>query len=610
MCGFAGEYLTDAQEQVDAASLRRRVERMQHRGPDALGFWLDHHVGFAHARLSLLDFASGDQPMRSPRGTVLSYNGEIYNGNELRAELSVRGWTFRTRSDTEVLLAAYETWGTRAWERLNGMFAFALYDPQSDRLYLVRDRLGIKPLFYRTTARGTEFGSEPSAWEHLSDNATSINPSLVLQYLRFAQPVLGTQTVFTDLQVLEPGTQLVVDTHGATVERWFSPSAKFAPNEDGASVIRARLRHLLHSAIGRQMVADAPVGVFLSGGIDSAILVGLLSQMRDDPPATFTIALSGDEEELRPAAAVAARWNCNHHEAIVSPAEFFSAMRDLIGKRHLPAAYPNEVLIYLLAQRASSEVKAVLTGEGADELFGGYTRILSTLDIYMKAQDAAKKGDPMMLDLLRMEYPQLDSGSDSRFFAGIYSWFQYSELDGLLKDKWREALRQLDHSDPFADMLKEFHAISPGNRFHWLLEYAHLPNLLARLDGATMGASLEGRVPYTDTNLVDYVTSLQPEWKYAPHCPDKPLLRGMFDDFLPREVAERPKRAFNASLDKLFQSSEGCVEIGKVCSTDAMSEIFNLSALRAWMNGNRSAGFGQKCWLLLSLNMWLNRNIL
>ena len=605
MCGFAGEYLYDVKALIDAGALERRAQRLQHRGPDALGFWRDHHVGMAHARLTLMDSENGHQPMQSPRGTVLSYNGEIYNAAELRAELAVRGWTFRTRSDTEVVLAAYEIWGGGAWERLNGMFAFALYDPKPDRLFLVRDRLGIKPAFYRFTARGVEFGSEPSAWEHLQEGRAVLNPGGVLHYLRFAQPVFGRRSVFGELKVLEPGTQLVVDTTGAAVERWFEPAVA-SEIHDSPAVMRARLRHLLHLAVGRQMVADAPVGVFLSGGVDSAILVGLLAQMRAEPPETFTIALAGDEEEFLPARAVVNRWKCRHQEVVISPAEFFRGLRELTRLRRLPAAYPNEVLIYLLAQRAAQRVKAVLTGEGADELFGGYTRILGLLDVYVKAEEAAARGDELLRSMLRAEHPEFDWPGDSRFFAGVYSWFQPSELEPLLNRRWRDALRHAQSEDPFAEMLTSFARVSPGNRFHWLLEYAHLPNLLARLDGATMGASLEGRVPYTDPDLVRYVTALGPQWKFAPHRLDKPLLRGMFDDLLPVEVAARPKRAFNASLERLFESGEGRRELDPLSEDPAMSEIFDLKALRAWMCGNNSAGFRQKCWLLLSLSTWLN----
>lgn len=611
MCGFAGEYLLDAQECVNPDAVQRRAAWLHHRGPDAQGTWHDQHVGLSHVRLKLLDPENGIQPMRSARGTVLSYNGEIYNSPELRAELTVHGHQFRTCSDTEVVLAAYDTWGVQAWNRLNGMFAFALYDPRSERLYLVRDRQGIKPAFYRFTSRAVEFGSEPAAWDHLHSGHTPLNPSGVLHYLRFAQPVFGSRFLCRDLKALEPGTQLIVDRQGAVVERWFSVADnQYLDQQDAQPVIHARLRHLLHLAVGRQLVADAPVGVFLSGGVDSAILTALVAQMRPEPPCTFTIALEGDETEFAPAQTVANRWRCRHRQIVVSPAQFFAAMHDLIGTRHMPAVFPNEILICLLAQEAASDVKAVLTGEGADELFGGYTGVLTLLDLYTRAIDAPSPVHSLLLKVLHAEHPQLDFRSDSRFFASVFSWFHPRELETLLTRRWRDHLHRFEMEDPFGPMLRMFAGISPQNRFHWLLQYTHLPNLLARLDGATMSASLEGRVPYTDNDLVEFVTALPHAMKFAPAGPDKPLLRCTFSDLLPPEVSARPKRAFDASLARLFQSPEGRKEIGRLCTSEPLLEIFNRSTLSAWLNSNQSLGHSQKCWLLVSLNLWLNRNLL
>jgi asparagine synthase (glutamine-hydrolysing) len=611
MCGLAGEYRFQDSNDVDSDVLDRRTALLRHRGPDASGIWRNQHVGLAHVRLKLVDPQNGVQPMRSPRGNILSYNGEIYNNTELRAELTVRGYQFETRSDTEVLMAAYETWGDRAWERLNGMFAFALYDPESERLHLVRDRLGIKPMFYRVTEGGVDFGSEPSACVDFAQTHASPDPQGILHFLRFAQPLFGDRCVYSGLRVLEPGTQLVADRDGISVTRWYFPvSTDWKETSESEHIARARIRHLLHMSVGRQMFADAPVGVFLSGGIDSAIITGLMAQMCPQPPVAFTIALEGDESELAPARAVARKWKCPHREVVVTPGEFFSGMRELIRLRQLPAAYPNEVLIYLLAKRAASEVKAVLTGEGADELFGGYTRILSVLDFYVRAREAHENGDAVLLNALQSSNADFDVSSDARFFASIYSWLNTADLQSLLSQDLLSHPDILKGDDPFASILASLAEASPRNRFHLLLEYAHLPNLLARLDGATMAASLEGRVPYTDTELVRYMTSLRPELKFSDSGPDKPLLRQTFSDLLPEEVLSRPKRAFDASLRHLFESADGQRELAQISENAGMLEFFDRSALQTWTIQNVENGHQQKTWLLLSLSMWLSRNIL
>ncbi|MDD5088421.1 MAG: asparagine synthase (glutamine-hydrolyzing) [bacterium] len=611
MCGFVGEYLTDDAVRLDSERLTERADRLRHRGPDARGSWSNGHVGMQHVRLKLLDPEHGLQPMRSERGTVLSFNGEIYNNVELRAELTVRGCRFATRSDTEVLLAAYDHWGELAWERLNGMFAFALYDAVREKLFLVRDRLGIKPLFYRLTGQGVEFGSEPGAWEWARSESAVLEPESIIHFLRFAQPVFDGATLYRDRRTLEPGSQLIADRGGYTVTRWHRPEAECAirPPESETS-LRGYLRHFLHLAVGRQMIADAPVGVFLSGGIDSAILVGLLAQMRSEPPATYTIALEGDTEELLTARAIASHWRCRHREVIVTAEEFFQGMAELIAIRQLPLSYPNEVLIYLLAKRAAAEVKAVLTGEGADELFGGYTKILELLDRYARAKNAASQGDSLLLQSLHRQWPHLDTTSDAGYFASAYSWFTHDDLRALLADSWWAEWRPERETHAIQTMLDLFAAEPLFHRYIMLLEYLHLPNLLARLDGATMAASLEGRVPYTDSDLIRCVACLPPDWKYRTGHADKPLLRSVFSDLLPPVVRERPKRAFHISLERLFASSAGLKYLSEVRENRRLWGIVNRSRLQALTDGNGSDRNSLQTWLVLSLSLWLNRNIL
>ncbi|MFZ5432928.1 MAG: asparagine synthase (glutamine-hydrolyzing) [Calditrichota bacterium] len=610
MCGFTGEYILEARSEVNCDLIERRASRLSHRGPDAAGNWFDRRVGLSHVRLKLIDPENGLQPMQSAKGTVLSYNGEIYNSTELRAELTAYGCTFRTRSDTEVLLAAYDTWGERAWERLNGMFAFALYDAAIDRIYLVRDPLGIKPLFYRLTERGVEFGSEISAWEDVAEGTVPLDPQGILHFLRFAHPALGGTTLFRELKILDPGSQLTADGDGIRVVRWHRTVAQPTSSSVDAATVRGQLRHLLHLSVGRQMFADAPVGVFLSGGIDSAILVGLLAQMSPEPPVTFTVALEGDDDELLPARAVARRWSCRHHELIVSSADFFAGMRELISIRQVPLSYPNEVLIYLLAKQAAQHVKAVLTGEGADELFGGYTRILSLLNLYANAKEAEQSGHSLLMKLLKKETPQCRFTNDGEFFADAYSWFRNEELNLLLTEAWRKELDRQRAGNFFEARLREWDDLPLMQRFHWLLEYAHLPNLLARLDGATMAASLEGRVPYTDRDLVRYVSALPSKLKFQTNQQDKPLLRSNFSDVVPLDVLNRSKKPFDASLEQLFSSRDGQRQLANIGRNPAMLEIFDRNLLDVWMVRNNGAGHGLASWLLVSLNMFLNRNIL
>lgn len=609
MCGFTGLYKFDASQEVSADLLDSRTVGLMHRGPESTGKWIGRRIGLAHARLEIVDPEHGQQPMLSASGTVLSYNGEIYNNTELRAELSVRGYRFQTRSDTEVLLAAYETWGEQAWHRLNGMFAFALYDPAKECLYLVRDRQGVKPLYYTVSENGVEFGSEPAAWEHIRQTPPEVDAAGLIHFLRFAQPVYGSRCVHKNLHSVEPGSQVIVRPGGVSIETWWNPPPVSEPPELDEVVIRAKLRHLLHVAVGRQGLTETPVGVFLSGGIDSAVLVDLMSQISGDRFCTFTAALQGDEEDLAAARKVAERLKTRHVERIVTPAQFFDGMRELTGIRCMPAALPNEILIYLLSQRAAEYVKVILSGEGADELFGGYNLLFSLLYKYERAAEQRQNGDSLIRDALKSEFPDLDDSSDSRFFGSACAWFGIAELSGLMRPEWKAAVGESARRDPFAAILDRHRAVDRRNRFYRMLEFVHLPHLLARLDAATMAASVEGRVPYTDHDLVDFVLNLPPSLKYAPETGGKRLLREAWSDRLPPDITTRPKRAFHVPLEKLFASAEGREVLKSMCENDRMLSLFDADKLKMSVSQNASPATLTRMWLLCSVYMWLNCNI-
>ncbi|MBU1638202.1 asparagine synthase (glutamine-hydrolyzing) [bacterium] len=608
MCGIAGQYLFDEEAQVDQALLQSMIDRLRHRGPEAVGLWVDGNVGLTHARLKLLDPEHGTQPMHGKNGSVLSYVGEIYNNTELRAELTIHGYPFQHSSDTEVLLAAYETWGENAWPRLNGMFAFALSDALNRKLHLVRDHVGIKPMFYRIADSGIEFSSEPAGW--ISDASLHpAKPEALIHFLRFAHSVKGPDTLFKGIHALEPGQLLTVSHAGSSLKRWHVQQ-KVEQAVDDPIQLTAKLRHLLHLSVGRQMVADAPAGVMLSGGVDSSILTGLLSQMQPEPVHTYAVALEGDEADLEAARNVARKFRTRHQSIVVSPSEFFRGMDELMEIRKLPVALPNEVLIYLLSKRAANDVKCLLSGEGADELFGGYSRVLDQILRFEEAQRKASAGDPLPLKALRLENPTLDFSSEARFFESCYSWFTPNELLDLLNPEWHSLVRESSeqcHADSF---LNEAAAIDYEQRFFGLLLNYHLPHLLQRLDGATMAASIEGRVPFLDHALMDFVRSIPMKLKYRTGAQGKELLRRAFADLIGDRAAARVKKAFHASPSLLFESEEGRKRLNNMMADLQNDRLFNPDGVLRLLNQNRGQQDYLGVWLLYSLAMWQNRNTL
>ncbi|MBI5058350.1 asparagine synthase (glutamine-hydrolyzing) [candidate division KSB1 bacterium] len=602
MCGINGQYVLTENQTLDHADAERVSARLIHRGPEQSGRWSDERAFLGHRRLVLVDECGGTQPMAGER-VVLAYNGEIYNHHELRSELTVRGHRFKGRSDTEVVLAAFQIFGDAAWSRLNGMYSAAVYDRADHSLRLTRDPFGIKPMYYAAAAGRVHFASEPGSLAA----ATDIDRAGLLHFLRFAQPAYATRTIFDGVKAVQPGELIKLRPGQMSAEevnpvRFPAPAAPLSEN-----TTKATLRHLLRQAVERQVVADAPVGLFLSGGVDSAVLACLLKQVQQAAPRTFTVALADDESELPPARLMADSIGCDHTELRVTVPEYFAAWRELTRLRGLPVCYPNEVLIFALAREASKSVKLALTGEGADELFGGYSHIVASLTAFLAGTEAANLHRPLLLKSLAAEFRGADLTSPSRFFASITAWWPLHHLLPLLRPAYRDTVLRAEDEDPYAAAFAQARALPPDAAARYVLMHVHLPNLLGRLDGATMAASLEGRVPYTDRDLVDFVSALPPLRNGRVN--NKEILRSTFADLIPDSIRRRPKRPFDASLHTLFASTEGQQALQHLSQSESLAEIFEMDQLRVWLDRNPANVNLQQIWLLVSLNQWLTRNI-
>src|SRR5881296_235984 len=376
MCGIVGIVKLNPWETVDEARLTRMRDVLRHRGPDGEGLWIEGPVGLGMRRLAIVDVAGGRQPMANEDGTVwIVYNGEIYNHAELRPGLEQRGHSYRTRSDTETILHLYEEEGERCVERLQGMFAFALWDRTRRRLLLARDRLGIKPLYYAWTDDELLFASEIKAILAGCSVRPALNESVVPEFLATGF-VAGQETFFRGVRKLLPGRTLSWSPADGLRERryWQLPAtANGAPVtlEGGAREVRARLTEAVRS----HLMSDVPLGLFLSGGIDSSGLAALMALMVKEPIRTFAVGFSDPEaNELAYARLAARSVGAEHREVVVAPSEFFGVLPRLVWHEDEPITFPSSVPLYFVSRLAREHVKVVLTGEGADELFLGYNR--------------------------------------------------------------------------------------------------------------------------------------------------------------------------------------------------------------------------------------------
>jgi asparagine synthase (glutamine-hydrolysing) len=551
MCGLVAIFQDDPI--VDLSTARRAVKALAHRGPDAAGEWRDGNVFLGHRRLSIIDLDTGGQPMLSAdERFVIVFNGEIYNFPELRDILSGKGATFRTHSDTEVILEGFRYWGPEVVQHLNGMFAFVILDRFNRTIFGARDRLGIKPLCW---ARNEDGLIVSSTLEPLSLLGFDTLDPEGLRDLMVFDYVPAPRTILRNVRKLEPGNRFQWQPGDSEprIERYWSPplaaATLVAPEED-------ELEELLDRAVARQMISDVPIGVFLSGGIDSSLLVAFMARHSDRPVRTFSVAFDeGDMDESSIAGLVAGRFNTDH--TVLRAEEIgASALLELIGRLDEPLCDPAIVPTYALSKITKQHVKVALSGDGGDEVFGGYPKYLLGENAYLHLPvsswfDPLLRAVPWRPNVLRRVYWRTLSSADRIRF----SWSRYGDFPVFLKD-----LRQLLSRD-YHEAAKIEHYFAPwelrarryGESFGMdVLMRADLEtylseNCLVKTDRASMLASLEVRVPYLDEMVLQRILPLTAEEKIH-NGRLKSLLIPIARRLLPREVWDRPKHGFAVPL--------------------------------------------------------------
>jgi asparagine synthase (glutamine-hydrolysing) len=377
MCGITGQFNFARNEPVEPETIRQMAESIRHRGPDDEGYFFDGPVGLGFRRLSIIDLAGGHQPMSDAEETVwVIFNGEIYNFKELRAELEQRGHSFRTRSDTEVIIHGYKEWGTEVFNHLNGMFGLAIWDVEKERMVVARDAMGIKLIYYRLQNGQLTFGSEIRAVRAADDTATEVDPEAASLFLRFRYTP-SPLTIFKGIRKLAPGSMLVLEKGQCRERRWYNfvPTPFPTPKKDDEAV--EELLQLYREAVRRHLLSDVPVGILLSGGLDSGLLLGLMSEGgRKWPAYTVGYGESFEDDEIKEAAETAALFGGEHIPVLLDRAEIERSLPLIVASLEEPVTSSSIVPMYFVSQRARQDVKVVIIGQGPDELFGGYKRHL------------------------------------------------------------------------------------------------------------------------------------------------------------------------------------------------------------------------------------------
>jgi asparagine synthase (glutamine-hydrolysing) len=563
MCGIAGilEFKHDAR--ASAAALREMCRLITHRGPDDQGFYTDGAVGIGMRRLSIVDVAGGHQPISNEDGTLwIVFNGEIYNHPALREQLIARGHRYSTHSDTETLVHLFEEYGADCVQHLRGMFAFAIWNRNTKTLFIARDRLGIKPLYYKLTPERLLFGSEIKALLAHGEIRPAFNRAALPEYLAFGY-LSGEESFYDGILKLMPGHTMTIDPEGKPEIRqyWDLDASKPHESREEAHYVES-YRELLEGAVQSHLMSDVPLGVFLSGGVDSSAVAALMTKLRREPVATFSVGYREQTySELPFARTVSDHIHSRHHEVLVGEQEFFGALPHLIWHEDEPIAWPSSISLYFVARLARETVTVVLTGEGADETLAGYTRYAFTLK--NAALDSAYRNivpsflrrglrntvatSSLLGATLRRRLEHTFLGKDgnswaSFYFDNFFSAFGEVEQTGLLTSDFA---REAGPSTAYTNVL-DYWEHSSGEMLQRLLYTdikTYLVELLMKQDNMSMAASIESRVPFLDHVLVEFATRIPREVQIQ-GLAGKRILKKAVEDLLPHSILYRPKLGF------------------------------------------------------------------
>jgi asparagine synthase (glutamine-hydrolysing) len=619
MCGIAGILKLDPQETVDEARLKRMRDVLRHRGPDGEGLWINGPIGLGHRRLAIVDVVGGQQPMTNEDGSVwITYNGEIYNHAALRPILEAKGHRYQNRSDTETILHLYEEDGERCVEQLQGMFAFALWDTTHRRLLLARDRLGIKPLYYAVTDRELLFASEIKAILAAGPIRPELDPR-VLPDLLATRYVAGEGTFYRGIRKLLPGHTLTWSVReGIRTRRYWRLPVALDDNPAGLRERAVDLEGRLERVVRSHLMSDVPLGLFLSGGLDSTGLAALMAPMVAERLRTFAVGFDDAATNELPYARLAAEAvGAQHHEVVVSPEDFLAALPRLVWHEDEPLAFPSSVALNFVSQLARPHVKVVLTGEGSDELFMGYNwyrvtawnerlgrlyRVLAPAPVRAGVRRGIAHMPHPVARYARRSFLALGTGPRALFYEN-FAVFSAAERRALLLDRGLT-----EDVDPYREQLRCFdeHPGSTLDRMSHADLQTYLVELLMKQDQMSMAASIESRVPFLDHELVEHVVRTPDEFKIR-GLTTKAILREALRNRVPQEILRRRKLGFPVPFGRWarerFAPFIRETILGPRARARGMFAPEPLARLVAEHEAG-TANHADRLWLLLNLEIW------
>ncbi len=627
MCGICGIVYTDENRSVDSRILNPMCDTMLHRGPDDKGLFIDKNIGLAMRRLSIIDLTTGHQPMSNEDGTIwIVYNGEFYNFIENRDVLIKKGHIFKTHSDTEVIIHLYEEYGVHCLEKINGMFAFAIWDYNQKKLFIARDRIGIKPLHYTFVNNIFLFASEIKAILKYPDFPRQIDLYALNRYLTF-EYVPTPHTIYKNIRKLPAGHYILLKNGKMSIRKYWDIRSFRTLNETiDEGQVGEKIRELLQASVKRRLISDVPLGVFLSGGIDSSTIVAMMRKMGQEQIKTFSIGFENKTfDETNYARNVAKLFRTEHHQQIFSSQKIKELIPKVTTLLDEPFADNSIFPTYLLSKFTREYVKVTLGGEGGDELFAGYpthqahiyARFYQMIPRLIRTQliEPAVKALPVSTNNISFDFKA------KKFISGIaYSpeIRHHVWLGGFVSDEKDELFTpdiadEIEKDDCFFEV-KNFYSHLDGsdfiNKILFLDTRFYLGDeMLFKIDRATMAASLESRVPFLDHTLLEYVVTLPSRFKLR-GIRTKYILKKLAADFLPKTIISRPKKGFGAPVSQWIKTDLKPV-VEELLQHDKLKRegIFNPRTVRRLLDEHLSGRKDNrlKLWPIVMFEFWYER---
>ncbi len=629
MCGFFG--VVSFKKKIsnqDIEDIKKGTEEIRYRGPDDQKILSDENFCFGFNRLSIIDLKAENQPYyTNDKSVVMMCNGEIYNYKYLKKNLLFKGYKFKTNTDVEVILHGYVEWGNDLWEKLNGIFSIVIFDRKQKKILLIRDHLGVKPLHYFVNNEKIYIGSDYNSFFKIRNHRHSINNSALGSYLSFRYAI-GEQTFYKNIFDVLPGYEIVYDENKIKKRQYWDIPTK-TDEDKGFQYYLEKLDSLLNESVERQMISDVPLGAFISGGLDSSLLLSYIKKYKPSLNTYITGFDEGGYNEFEYAETVANYLNINPPKKLkIKENEYIDAIKKTIKFRGEPISVPHENAFLQMSNFMKKDISVVMSGEGADELFGGYGRIFrSPHDYYMSRK-------PLIRNFVNYSYNPKNQKkkyvSPIDHFLSRYSWFSNEEKKNLLNTdntKYDYDKSSLEYVESL------FQKVSHLNYFdgmYYLQGKLHLTNLLNRLDRMTMGSSVEARVPFLDVNLVEFVSKMPSKYKlrwknrFSKICSiffnseqisenlDSPkyILKKLAAKKIPNSIIYRKKMGFPVPLNNWATKRFGEYAYEILTSSNSKTnKVFNISFIEKFIKNRRYDSKedmdGKKIWMLLNIELWM-----